>query len=298
VQPIIPPNINNGIVLFFAILVSVLGGTSAFLGGISKFKDTVDFFQTLSDDKNKLQRTLNHPLYITKNRAGPLQYETEHGIRFIFGKCQKPPFAEHNLWFVNIPSGREHTYIVDKQFANKQYIKEFGTNLASWESVANKSFTGAWNLVEECLWEHSPFYVYQLTDGTPIRYGYTLGQSKQFPDRELWYVVLGVGEKDPTSGDFENVFIVDKECTSPEFMEKMGSDPERWRLICWDAPVGVQKPSYGSQVSRSTAPDIYWIFKQDEKDKGRSLWYKWRYRWSSKFRESERMKDLMEKYLR
>lgn len=291
VLPIIPPSINSGIVFFFAILVSVLGSISA-------FKDTVDIFQTISHYKDKLKGALNSPSYITKSTPSPLQYETECGIKFNYGKCQKSPFIEHNLWFVNIPRGREHTYIVDKQFADIQHIEEFETNLESWENVAHKSFTGAWNLAEECLWEDSPFYVYQLSDGTPIRYGYTLGQSKDFPARQLLYVIIGTDEHDPANGDFENVFIVDKECTAPEFMERMGSDPERWRLICWDAPVGVRRPSYGSSVSRSSPPDIYWVFKQDEKNENRSLWYKWRYRWSSKFREKERFKDLMEQYLR
>jgi hypothetical protein len=242
---------------------------------------------------------------VTENRPKVLQYVLEggdptRGVRtLIYGKCQKPPYAQHGFWFVNVRTiwRGSRTFIVKEKYTRPNKMNEFDIDCGKWEKVAHKVIIGDWNPVEECLWEESPFYVYKLPDGTPIRYGYTKTRAENFPDRELWYVVIGLGKNDPLNGEFENVFIVDKKCTEPEFMDKMGSDPERWRLICWDAPVGLH-PSIGSQIANGVAPDIYWVFKQDEKRKNRTLWQKMMLKISSRYREHQHQQELLEKYLR
>jgi hypothetical protein len=48
----------------------------------------------------------------------------------------------------------------------------------------------------------------------------------------------------------------------------MGSNPERWRLICWSAPVGIE--SWNATLD--VVPDPYYVFKRDATKANRSLW--------------------------
>jgi len=151
------------------------------------------------------------------------------------------------------------------------------------------------NPQEECLWQDMPFCVHILPDGTPVRYGLSRGQAKGFPKRELWYVVIGLGDQNYT--DWINspysAFVVDKICVEPEFMDKMGSDPERWRLICWEAPVGIEP--WDVQIDDSDVADPFFVFKRDEAKLKRPWWRKLI---GAVFPEIERREDSMEALLR
>jgi hypothetical protein len=172
----------------------------------------------------------------------------ERDVRVItYGKCQKSPYVENGLWFVYVPRITETsmTFFVTEEYARPSVMDNFDTDLAKWKSIAHKSIPGSdWNPEYECIWGEMPFYVHILPDGTPIRYGLSRTQSVKHPDRELWYIVIGLGD-DPkvewsrASYEYE-MFVVDKICTTPEIMNRLGKNPKRWMRICWSHPVGLR----------------------------------------------------------
>ena len=146
-----------------------------------------------------------------------------------YGKCEKSPYVESGLWFVHVPRimAQSTTFLVEEKYVTESVMNEFDVNLEKWSEVSHKIIPGSnWNSEEECLWHDMPFYTYGLHNGTPIRYGLSRSQSKKYPDRELRYIVIGLGEQESVNWR-ENeypAFVVDKMCVDPEFMEKMGSE--------------------------------------------------------------------------
>ena len=199
----------------------------------------------------------------------PLQYILEggdinRGVRVItYGKCQKSPYVENGLWFVHVPriDTTSTTFLVMEEYARLSVMDDFEIDLDRWSKIAQKIIPGSdWNSQEECLWRDMPFYIHILPDGTPVRYGLSRSQSKEYPNRELWYIIIGLGDDEQVNLHNYETFVVDKVCTEPEFMEKMGSDPKRWQQICWSHPVS-DTPWH---AHLEQVPDPYSIFKKDD----------------------------------
>lgn len=209
--------------------------------------------------------------------ATPLQHileggDPDTGRRVLtYGKCEKSPYRENGLCFVYVPRiiGKTATFLVSEEHARPRVMDEFEIDFDKWSKVAHKTILGSdWNAKEECLWQDMPFYIHKFPDGTPVRYGLSRSQSEHYTERELWYIVIGLAEQKVVNWSNYPAFVVDKVCIEPAFMDKMGSEPERWRLICWSAPVGIE-PWY---ATLDVVPDPYYVFKQDEAKASRSLW--------------------------
>lgn len=205
------------------------------------------------------------------------QYHTTRGSQFIYGKCNKPPFSHEDLWFVHVPSGVNNpasTYIVPEEYATPSIIDEYYKDTEKWGGVAKYSISGSdWNPVEECLWRDMPYWTHILPDGTPVRYGLSQSQPNN-SDRELWYVTIGLPENEKVNwGDkkYES-FVVDKICTSEKFLDLMGSDVEKWALIAWEHPAGIE-PWYASVDDKG--PNPFRFFTEEEMERGyvdKPLW--------------------------
>jgi hypothetical protein len=153
-----------------------------------------------------------------------------------YGKCEESPNIEDNLWFVSLDKYfwekimdmgwdkpfpfEDHTFLVEEKYIAPFYMNQFRTDVLKWSEVAKKIFVGQWCVRYEILWKDVP--VYQQSE-LNIKYGYCHGQSSKYPDRELWYVALANG----------STFVVDKNCTTDEFMKRMGNDIQKWMSICW-----------------------------------------------------------------
>jgi hypothetical protein len=205
---------------------------------------------------------------------------TGRGV-IVFGSCEKSPYVGINLWFVYVRTPTQSiVYFVKAKFARQEVFDHFGLDHELWASVADLSLTTSdWNAIEECRWQDMPFSVHHVPNGVPIRFGLSRTQSKAYPDRELWYVVIGLGYEEDVDWRTNEypVFIVDKVCTTPTFMDRVGSNSERWRTICWESPVGIDP--WDATVDSKTptgyfAPDPYSVFKQDERRECTPWWAK------------------------
>lgn len=282
-QPILPASINNGGILFFAALLSVLGAIAA-------FKDTVEFLQLFSSkpsSKHIEQPKSNSIAPIVKNKPKALKHflkdaDPKRGIRIInYGKCQNSPWVDHKLWFINFrePLQGENTFLVHKQYAHPRIMDEFDTNLTKWRGVKDQEFSGGWCIPYECLWKDIPIFKHKLSDGTLVSYGYSCSQVDEYhylydkyPNRELWFLVLENHDK-----GLHESFIVDKEATSIEFINKMGSDPEKWAQICWCGTAPAHTPKEMTELEfqldsfniPDTVEEIYRVL-EDSTTKGKS----------------------------
>ena len=193
-----------------------------------------------------------------------------------YGKCQVSPHSDLGLWFVNIKTSTrdEHTYLVKETYAHPSYMDKFGTELENWKKIAYKEFVGSWCIYYECLWKDIPIFEYTLSDGTTAKYGYSRMQldenhylHEKYPNRELWFVVI----KNQDINRHES-FIVDREAVEIDFIEKMGSDPERWKMICWSwvAPpqtakeMATRKFELDSPYKPQKISDIYDFLEKNE----------------------------------
>lgn len=217
--------------------------------------------------------------------AKPLTYVVSRDGWFrdlpvIYGKLTKPPYSEQDLWFIHFPDPigprPKYVFLVSKDYANPEVIELFEDNFKKWQNVAYKTIViegvDFWNAEEECLWSEMPFFVHILPDGTPIRYGLSYTQPDNHPEREVWYVVIGVGDEQITDweqGDYD-VLAVDKVCTSPKFMDRMGSDVNKWRQIAWAAPVHC--PPWAIKLEH--VPDPFLVFKREDAAKNTPIWIK------------------------
>lgn len=160
-----------------------------------------------------------------------------------YGKCEKSPYVENGLWFVHIPRTTETsvTFLVDREHARPVVMDDFDLDFSKWRSVAHKIIVGSdWNPIEECLWSEMPYGVHILNGGIPVRYGLSRYQSEAHPERSLWYIVLGLGDEQVVNWSTYEMFIVDQECTEPDFLNRIGNDPSKWMRICWAHPTGIE----------------------------------------------------------
>ena len=160
----------------------------------------------------------------------------EDKFPIIYGKCEETPNIEGNLWYVtvdrifwekiqesgwNMPFPFEHhTFLVEEKYATPFYMNQYRTDVMKWIEVAKKVFIGSWCERFEILWKDVPVFI--CNHDPRIKYGYCRTQSSD-PDRELWYVSFSQG----------STFVVDKICTSDEFIKRMGWDINKWISICW-----------------------------------------------------------------
>lgn len=161
-----------------------------------------------------------------------------------YGKCLHSPYVENDLWFVTVPQGvgsyntsatsemiepdEPHTFLVDKEYANPIVINERRRDVAKWRAVAHKIFVGRWCEHLECLWQDVPVYTHELPNGNVVKYGYCSTQLHNNPNRELYFVSFKYAPYNQHAG----TYVVDKFCTEPAFLNRMGDDQMKWELIC------------------------------------------------------------------
>ena len=150
-----------------------------------------------------------------------LTYKTISGLlRFIFIKVDTGKNLAHRTILIQ---KNDHTFLVDKQYAHPAKLDQWKRDINKWSEIAYKVFVGSWCAYYECLWVDVPVFKHWLPDGNVVKYGYCRTQSSRNPDRELWYVAFRSG---PT-------FIVDHTCAQPNFIDRMGNDMLKWKIICW-----------------------------------------------------------------
>jgi hypothetical protein len=81
----------------------------------------------------------------------------------------------------------------------------------------------------EMPWKDVPVHIHELPNGTLVKYGYCRTQSFKEPDRELWFVSF----KQTSFLGHASTFVVDKLCTQPDFLNRMGDDMMKWQVICF-----------------------------------------------------------------
>lgn len=204
--------------------------------------------------------------------AEPLYYDlpTYQGRTFVYGKCLTSPYVENNLWFVFVPGNVTSLWFVDEKYATPAYFMDFGMGRERWEAVAHSYFLDPynWNVKLEKSYYELPHYTFKLKNGEYIRYGLAKSEGKrlvwkkggpiQEPNEELWYVILGVHPE--TEQDWgEEYYIVDKSCTTPAFLEAMGTDHGKWLDICWANGHGLEPWILAIE---NFNPDIYRYVKK------------------------------------
>lgn len=145
----------------------------------------------------------------------------------LYGKV--PPLVGGNqeLAYVTVQSflgpAPEVTFIVDPRYATPDFFEEH-RSIDSWKDVAILTYLDGWNPRDNCPWQKTPEQTHRFKDGTVYSFGYCRTQHPDFPKHELWYIKRVPGD----------LLIVDKLCTRPKFMEKMGPDWDySWNLISW-----------------------------------------------------------------
>jgi hypothetical protein len=147
-----------------------------------------------------------------------INYNSKYGNNITYGKCTESPYMTDNLGFVTVSSGR--TYIVPEEYANSYYINLMEAAKFKMESVATEIINGDWCPKYEVLWKNIPVFSYQTIEGMEVKYGYTRNQPDA--EREYWYVAI--------KGIYG--FVVDQICATPDFIERMGIDVDKWWIIC------------------------------------------------------------------
>jgi len=161
----------------------------------------------------------------------------EMNCPIFYGKCDQIPNVEKNLWFVKLDkffwekiwdTGWDqpfpfdhHIFLVDEKYTSPEVMNSYRTDAQKWASISQKTYVGQWCQKYEILWQDIPVFSSQKYPS--IKYGYCRTQSSKHPERELWYVSFMGG----------STFVVDKYCTTDEFIGRMGYDVEKWISICW-----------------------------------------------------------------
>lgn len=159
---------------------------------------------------------------------------SEEKFPIIYGKCEHQPFSNNNYFFIVLPSllwaGSKYndhhhhddfTFIVEAQYAKQSIMNEYRQNVTEWALISDKIFVGSWCPKYEVLWKDVPVFIHE--SDPDIKYGYCRTQSKKRPERELWYVSIRNS----------STFIVDKICTTNEYISRIGHDKRKWMKICW-----------------------------------------------------------------
>lgn len=165
------------------------------------------------------------------------QTSCEEKFPILYGKCEESPIKELGLWFVHISNYlweqswggdwkmpfpmADYTFFLEEKYASPTLINEFRTDPIKWMAVAKQMVLGEWCPRYEILWKDVPVYKHKNDPG--IKYGYCRTQSSKRPERELWFI----------SFLDRSTFIVDKICTTEEFIDRMGWDMAKWTKICW-----------------------------------------------------------------
>lgn len=146
-----------------------------------------------------------------------------------YGQCTVGSRADQGLWFVNMwvggfpGSAKRYTFFVKPQFATLSQISHNGRDFESWRNVSEEMIQGDWDPLYERMWQDNPVYQHMLPDKTVVKVGYSPTQSTNYPERELWFVIL----------HGPHGFIVDKEVAQAAFINAIGSNYEDWIKICW-----------------------------------------------------------------
>ena len=201
--------------------------------------------------------------------AIPYEYKSRVSI-FSYGKCEHSPYVDDELWFVHVPGSvigatPSITYIVPEKFANNSTIDEYYKDKEKWEAISIYVIEGSdWNPKKECLWRDMPYWTHILKDGTPIRYGLSRTQPQK-GDCELWYVTIGAPESENVHwGENKyDSFVVEKICTTEKCLDLIGADLDKWTLVSWEHPAGIE-PWYAS-IEDELRPDPLMIFSEKER---------------------------------
>jgi len=180
----------------------------------------------------------------TLRRSDGSTYYPWHLSQIRYGRCTRPHHVENELWFVTIPQGEsykedgaiedlspedDHTFFVSAEYARPLIIEELRRDINKWRAVAHKVNQGDWCEYFECLWKDVPVNIHQLPNGSVVKYGYCRTQPPNQPERELWFVAF----RDASPRDHPSTFVVDKECVTQQFLDRMGNDHWKWMTICW-----------------------------------------------------------------
>ena len=147
-----------------------------------------------------------------------------------YGKCKRPPYIENDYWFIHVPTPGPYTFIVDSVYATPKYLGGFGHKIEEWSQVAQEVFIGDWDFKREGRWKDNPVYTYIFADGTVAKYGPCRLQAGL--NCELWYLAI-VSNEDSGNEPYDEAFIVESICIDHNFLERVGSNSEDWRVISY-----------------------------------------------------------------
>ena len=170
-------------------------------------------------------------------------YADKHCANIFYGPCMRSHHMQQGLWYVTItlreitPENKSdtfsqhnvtHTFLLKEKYISRNYFEKTRRDLNKWRKVSCKEFIGPWCVECECLWADVPIFEHTLNDGKVLKYGLCRTQSKDHPDRELWFVSM----KSQFYG--ERTFVVDKFFAQPNIMEIFGAKwLNHWEDICW-----------------------------------------------------------------
>ncbi len=150
---------------------------------------------------------------------------------------------EHSL--IILPGGNT-CVIVNRDDATPSQM-DARPKKTDWHDIAVRIFNEGWNPIDDCPWSltHEREFLYTQGTGREIyHFCPSRTQSAAHPDHVLWYVRNSQGD----------IVVVDEECTSLEFMSKLGPHWHFWVEIAWaHIPYDPANPPFNSQVWPLTA---------------------------------------------
>lgn len=178
----------------------------------------------------------------------PGDYRSDWKKTVKYGRCEQSPHKDNGLWCVSLTRAywekgwdgtadrwdksypfEDHSFLVSEDHARPCVFEDFKWDVEKWSAVAHQVFVGSFCMRYECLWKDVPVYVRKLPNGSQVKYGYCRAQSDRHPERELWFVAFNSASPASHAG----TFIVDKQCTEPDFLDRLQNDHWKWQSICW-----------------------------------------------------------------
>lgn len=179
-----------------------------------------------------------------------------------------------SLWFVQFKTRADdygsttHTFAVSSGYAQSTVFETTGPDVGWWTNISKAHWEGDWCQKLELLWKDIPYQVFTFKDGKQVRIGMSHTAIPQQDGKYFWYVVFCYDPNNvanPSCND--DVYIVEPACCQPEYMNKLGSDPHDWMLICSGHPAGLGDPRTSQSDLDEYPRGINWVFERRERDR-------------------------------